>query len=336
MKMICYFFLLLVVVNPSEFGQSISFKGKVLDFETNAPLAGVNIYDSNKAYTASTDNAGNFAIKNIPPGKYNFIFSFIGYLTQNISADIKKSVTTKIVKLIPAPVTLGEVTVTSTKTDMTIKETPLPMEIETKKTIEETNAVTAPDLLSSLPGVSLQRDGIWATSVNIRGMGSSSQVILIDGDRIETATDLDASLSLIDLNDIERIEVIKGSVSSLYGTGALGGVVNFITKAPSFSNQLSTGGSVSSYYNSVNNGYSHNINFDLKRNFWYFRVNGTLRKAENTKTPSGILNNSQYSDNNISALLELLPLENQSLKVEYQKYKGNDIGIPGGYPHISR
>ncbi|MGA9294876.1 MAG: TonB-dependent receptor, partial [Ignavibacteriaceae bacterium] len=330
--MICYFFLLLVIVNPSEFGQSISFKGKVLDFETNAPLAGVNIYDSNKAYTASTDNAGNFAIKNIPPGKYNFIFSFIGYLTQNISADIKKSVTTKIVKLIPAPVTLGEVTVTSTKTDMTIKETPLPMEIETKKTIEETNAVTAPDLLSSLPGVSLQRDGIWATSVNIRGMGSSSQVILIDGDRIETATDLDASLSLIDLNDIERIEVIKGSVSSLYGTGALGGVVNFITKAPSFSNQLSTGGSVSSYYNSVNNGYSHNINFDLKRNFWYFRVNGTLRKAENTKTPSGILNNSQYSDNNVSALLELLPLENQSLKVEYQKYKGNNIGIPGGFP----
>ena len=44
------------------------------------------------------------------------------------------------------------------------------------------------------------------------------------------------------------------------------------------------------------------------------------------------MNNSQYSDNNVSALLELIPLSNQSLKLEYQKYKGNDIGIPGGYP----
>ncbi|MEJ2616363.1 MAG: TonB-dependent receptor, partial [Ignavibacteriaceae bacterium] len=193
-------------------------------------------------------------------------------------------------------------------------------------------SVTAPDLLSSLPGVALQRDGIWATSVNIRGLGSSSQVILIDGDRIETATDLDATLSLIDLNDIERVEVIKGAASSLYGTGALGGVVNFITKAPDFSDELNTSGSISSYYNSVNQGYSHNVNFDLKRNFWYLGINGTLRKAGNTKTPSGILNNSQYSDNNVSALMELLPFENQSLKVEYQKYKGNDIGIPGGFP----
>jgi hemoglobin/transferrin/lactoferrin receptor protein len=332
MKVMRYCFFLLVIINSFQYAQSISFKGKVLDYETNASLAGVNIYDSSKVYTASTDNAGNFLIKNIPPGKYDFTFSFIGYLKQNISVVINNSVTSKIIKLIPAPVTLGEVTVTSTKTDMTIKDTPLPMEIETKKTIEETNSVTAPDLLSNLPGVALQRDGIWATSVNIRGLGSSSQVILIDGDRIETATDLDATLSLIDLNDIERIEVIKGAASSLYGTGALGGVVNFITKAPDFSDELSTSGAISSYYNSVNKGYSHNVNFDLKRNFWYFSINGTLRKAGNTKTPSGILNNSQYSDNNISALLELLPFENQSLKIEYQKYKGNDIGIPGGYP----
>ena len=332
MKMIFYIMILLIIINFSQFAQSSSFKGKVLDYETNTPLEGVNIYDSNKVFTAVTDIVGNFLIKKIPPGKYNFSFSFIGYLPQNIQINIINPVTIKTIKLIPAPVTLGEITVTSTKKETTIKETPLPIEIGTKKTIEETNATTAPDLLSSLPGIAIQRDGIWATSVNIRGMGSSSQVVLVDGDRIETATDLDAALSLIDLNDIERIEVIKGAASSLYGTGALGGVVNFITKAPGFSDELNTSGSISSYYNSVNKGYSNNINFDLKRNFWYFRINGTLRKAGNTKTPSGILNNSQYSDNNISALLELLPFTNNNLKIEYQRYKGNDIGIPGGYP----
>ena len=332
MKTIFYYTILLITVNCSLYAQSGSFKGKVLDYETNTFLEGVNIYNGNKVFSAVTDNVGNFSIKNIPPGKYIFTFSFIGYVTQNISIDISDTINTKIIKLIPAPVTLGEITVTSTKKDIAVKDTPLPLEIESEKKIESSNEVTAPDLLSHLPGVAIQRDGIWATSVNIRGLGSSSQVILIDGDRIETATDLDAALSLIDLNDIERIEVIKGSVSSLYGTGALGGIVNFITKSPSFSDNLTAGGSVSSYYNSVNKGYSNNINFDLKNNSWYFRINGTLRKAENTKTPSGIINNSQFSDNNISALLELLPFTNNNLKIEYQRYKGYDIGIPGGYP----
>ena len=332
MKVLFYTLIILVLINYPQFSQSYLFKGQVVDFETNIPLEGVNIYNSNKKFTAVTNNVGSFIIKNISPGKYNFTFSFMGYLTRNVKIDTRDSGLIKIIKLVPAPVTLGEVTVTSAKKDIAIKDTPLPMEIESKKTIEESNAVTAPDLLSNLPGVAIQRDGIWATSVNIRGLGSSSQVILVDGDRIETATDLDAALSLIDLNDIQRIEIIKGSASSLYGTGALAGVINFITKPPSFSERLSYGGSISSYYNSVNKGYSNNINLDLKKNFWYFRINGTFRKAENTKTPSGILNNSQYSDNNISALLEVLPFSNQSLKIEYQRYYGNDIGIPGGYP----
>ena len=329
---IIFCILLLLVINFPQFSQTVSFKGKVLDYETNAPLEGVNIYDSNKEFTAVTDKVGNFLIKNIPLGNYNFSFSFVGYITQNISIVIRDSFIYRTITLIPALVTLGEVIVVSTKADKTLKEIPLPMEVETKDALEKSNAVTAPDLLSSLPGIAIQRDGIWATSINVRGMGSSSLVMLIDGNRIETATDLAASLSLIDLNDIERIEVIKGSASSLYGTGALGGVVNFISKQPAFSEELTTDGSVSSYYNSVNNGYSQNINFNLKRNFWYFRINGTLRKAENSKIPSGILNNSQYSDNNISAMLELSPFNNQSFKIEYQKYKANDVGIPGGYP----
>ena len=73
-------------------------------------------------------------------------------------------------------------------------------------------------------------DGVWATNINIRGLGESRLVTLVDGNRVETATDLTASLSMIDINDIERVEIIKGAQSSLYGTGAMGGIVNIITK----------------------------------------------------------------------------------------------------------
>ena len=332
LKNILYRVILLVAISSPCFPQNFSLIGKVVDSETNNSLEGVNIYDVKKEYSAVTDKFGNFQIENILQGKYGFTFSFVGYLTENVAIDIKDSVTFRTVKLIPAPVTLGEVIVTSTRTGKAVKETPLPMEVMSRDALEESNAVTAPDLLSSLPGIAMQRDGIWATSINVRGMGTSSLVMMIDGDRIETATDLAASLSLIDLNDIERIEVIKGSASSLYGTGALGGVVNFISKSTSLSEELTAGGSVSSYYNTVNEGYSQNISLNIKRNFWYLRINGTFRKAGDTKTPTGVLSNSQYSDNNISALLELSPLTNHILKIDFQKYKAYDVGIPGGYP----
>ncbi|HBG54593.1 MAG TPA: hypothetical protein DDW70_10370, partial [Rikenellaceae bacterium] len=63
-------------------------------------------------------------------------------------------------------------------------------------------------------------DGVWATNINVRGLSEDRLVILIDGNRVETATDLTASLSMVDVNDIEHVEVIKGAQSSLYGTGA--------------------------------------------------------------------------------------------------------------------
>ena len=332
MKKTTYILILWIAICSPLFPQTSIFKGRVLDNETNTLLEGVNIYSNTKEFSAATNKSGNFIIKNIPSGSYVFTISFIGYITQKIPVDIQDSITFKLIKLIPAAVELGEVIVTSTRTEKSIKDIPLPVEIETKDDIAKSNAVTASDLLSSLPGVALKRDGIWATSLSIRGMGSSNQVILIDGNRIETATDLAAGLSLIDLNDIERVEIIKGSASSLYGTGALGGIVNFISKFPGFSENLAAGGSVSSYYNSVNNGYSQNVNINLRKDFWYFRINGTIRKAEDTKTPSGILTNSQYSDNNVSALFKISPFANQSLIIDYQKYKANDVGIPGGYP----
>ena len=176
MKMIFYCLIYLIVINFPQFSQSFSFKGRVLDYETNNLLEGVNIYDSSKRFNMVTDRFGNFLIKDIPAGKYSFTFSFIGYLTQNISVDIKDNSLFETIKLIPAPVTLGEITVTSTKINNTLKDIPLPMDVITKDILEKSNVITAADLLSSLPGVAIQRDGIWATSINVRGMGVQARL----------------------------------------------------------------------------------------------------------------------------------------------------------------
>ncbi len=185
-------------------------------------------------------------------------------------------------------------------------------------------------MLSNEPGIRLARDGIWATSLNIRGLSEQRIVTLVDGNRVETATDIAAGLALIDVNDIERIEVIKGASSSLYGTGALGGVVNIITKDGHYNDGFYTEGNVTGMYQGVNRMHAENAALLLGNKKWYMRLSGTSEDAQNAMTPKGELANSQFSDKNVSARLAVKPFVNQELKLNYQRYDARDVGIPGG------
>ena len=107
---------------------------------------------------------------------------------------------------------------------------------------------------------------------------------------------------LVDMYDIDKIEIIKGGISSLYGTGAEGGIVNITTKSGTYSDKLSlSGGSLITGYNSVNQGGAGYLTLMSSSSNWYAKISGTLRSAGNTKTPDGTLLNSQYNDDNLSA-----------------------------------
>jgi outer membrane receptor protein involved in Fe transport len=316
------------------YSQNLSvIEGNVLDVKTNQPLPNVNVIVSNNTYSTTTDKSGKFSIKNIPQGEYRVKFSCVGYRSKQLVLIVKKNEARAIqVELEQTPVYLGNILVTSTRSQKIIKDIPLPIGVLDKKEILKSASITPSDLLANIPGVSLERDGIWATTVNIRGLSRSDFIILIDGDRIETASDISAALSLIDLNDVDRIEVIKGGSSSLYGSGALGGIVNFITRDPQYVEGINIKGNLNSSYNSVNSGNSQNISMSLFSRSWNLNLSGSLRNAANTKTPVGTLQNSQYHDNNFSSFLSVKPADNQRLNIKYQRYYGHDIGIPGGYP----
>ncbi len=266
-------------------------------------------------------------------GTYQLTFSHVGYKSIQIKVNLK-NIEAKILKinLEQTAIPLGSVIVTSTKSEKEIKDVSLPIEVLNKDDILKSPGITPSDLLSEIPGVTLERDGIWATSINIRGLSRSSLVTLIDGNRVETATDLSAGLSLINPDNISRIEVIKGSSSSLYGTGALGGIVNIITKSGEFSQNFLMNGTINSSFNAVNNCFNQNLSLQVSNSFFYTRINGSFEKAGNTQTPAGELQNSQFKDNSYSISLGFMPFEFQKLKINYQKYKANDVGIPGGYP----
>ena len=228
---------------------------------------------------------------------------------------------------------LPDVIVTSGKYEQNIQMLPYSVSLIDKKEIGMSPSFTVSDLLKTESGISLLRDGIWGTEVSIRGLSRANVVTLIDGNRIETSTDISARLSMFDLNDVERIEVIKGAASSLYGSGATGGTINIISKSGSYTSKVKFNRqSYSGGFNSVNNFYSNAINLIASGNEWIAKLSGVFRKAQNTQTPSGELSNSQFEDNSLNASLQFKPFEEHEIKFSYQQFNAYDVGIPGGAP----
>lgn len=225
---------------------------------------------------------------------------------------------------------IGEVVVSSLRIDRKMRELPTPMSVAGAYDYQRQSALTLSNVLNAEPGIAMGSDGVWATNINIRGLGESRLVTLIDGNRVETATDLTASLSMVDVNDIERVEVIKGAQSSLYGTGAMGGIINIITKDGHFAGKPYLLGNVISGFASVNKLFSNHAAINTGAEKWYFRVSGTYSKADDIQTPEGTLPNSQFTTNNIAAKVGIKPLANHLLKMQYQRNWSTDVGIPGG------
>lgn len=318
-----------ILTSLTLISQTKNIKGTVLDGETNTPLENVNIVISESQTVLVTDQDGNFSIDIEPKTSRQITFSRIGYGIYRVNTNQLTSDTLQI-RLTRKQITLGEVTVTSTKYFKLEKDVAIPLEVVSTEKLEKNLSLSVPDIMHGEPGITVVRDGIWGTDINIRGLSRQNVVTLIDGNRIETATNHAAGLSLIDMFDIQRIEVIKGGVSSLYGTGATGGVVNVFTKIPSYSARLNINANIVSGYNSVNQGGIGNLTLAASSNIWYMKLSGSLRSAENTKTPQGIMPNSHFRDNYLSALAGFKPFDNQELKISFQKFGGEDIGIPGG------
>lgn len=168
--------------------------------------------------------------------------------------------------------TLETITVTSaTKTEQSIKDVTSNIDVITTEEIEEKHYTTVVDALNTIPGISFTSNGGIGqpTSVYLRGMDSNKTLVLIDGIRYNDPTGLSgANFAHLMITDIERIEVIKGAQSSIWGADASAGVINIITKKAkegTFTNISTEYGSYN--FKKVNAGVSHkNKKFDVKLN----------------------------------------------------------------------
>src|SRR3990170_1290861 len=276
MKNLIFLFYLTLSVD-GLLAQSYFIKIKLTDAETKNIVENAGV-DLSRKYFSTSNNAGEIIFDEIPKGEYSLYISHIGYKVFNDIISVYSD-TSLVIQLNPIKIRLSEVIVTSSKYEKDIKEIPYAVSIIDESFIKKNPSITIADLLKNESGISLLRDGVWGIEVSIRGLNRANIVTLIDGNRMETSIDISARLSMIYLYDIEKIEVLKGAASSLYGTGATGGIINIISKTNSYTSKLEVKANYSADLNSVNNLFANGINIFASDEKWVLKLSGRYRNA---------------------------------------------------------
>jgi len=223
--------LLLILLSFSIFANSIT--GIVVDEKKNS-LPGANIFIKGSVLGSASNNEGFFQINNIPTGKFVISISMIGFTEKNISIDVKENSNTDLgeIQLISTPLISSPIIVTASRHRQNIKDVPVSVSTVGKSEIEIRNNITVEDALQYVPGVTLNQDqiNIRGSSGYSRGVGSRV-MMLVDGVPYITGDTQGTVPEALAINQVENIEIVKGSSSALYGSSAIGGVINVITKS---------------------------------------------------------------------------------------------------------
>ena len=224
-------------------GQAIaqgSISGTVESEE--GPVAFASIALKNTRYGTSSDLAGSFQLEHLPAGNYQLLVSAIGYLATGQEVTIVDGKTTEISLVLETTISeLDEVVVTGTLKESFVSETPVKVEVLTASFFKNTPNSNVMEALQTVNGVQEQvACGVCGTNeIQINGMEGPYTLVMIDGMPIVSALSSVYGFNGIPAQLIERVEIVKGPASSLYGTEAVGGVINIITKSPEEASALS-------------------------------------------------------------------------------------------------
>lgn len=208
-------------------------KGTVTTGEAPVPFATVGFKDLKTGVV--TDETGQFIIPNVPAGKHELMVSAVGYLTATQNVVIKSSgTTTVLVRLEPSASNLGEVVVSGTLRPVTKMESPVPVEVYSPVFFRKNPTPSIFDALQNVNGVRPQLNcNVCNTGdIHINGLEGPYTMVMIDGMPIVSALSTVYGLSGIPNSLVERVEVVKGPASTLYGSEAVAGLINIITKSP--------------------------------------------------------------------------------------------------------
>ncbi|HZV13153.1 MAG TPA: TonB-dependent receptor, partial [Candidatus Kapabacteria bacterium] len=214
--------------------------GVVVDSATLQPIHGAVVSVLGTKAGAVTGDSGQFLIKYISPGEWKVQAYFMGYKLQTTTVTVKADETqTVFFGMVVEPYQQQGVVVTASKHLQSIQEVPVSTDIIAHEDITQRNAVQLDQVLRYVPGVYVNDDqvNIRGSSGYSRGVGSRV-MLLMDGIPALSGDAGDMKFDAVPMPAVDHVEVVKGAGSALYGNGALGGVINVITKQPTDSLQL--------------------------------------------------------------------------------------------------
>jgi outer membrane cobalamin receptor len=241
MKKITLLLSLLMVISGYVAGQRVT--GKVTDAQTGEPIQDAAVIRLKTGTGAVTDNSGRYEL-NLNEGKQTIEFRFIGYASQRkeVNATSGQQIILDV-ELVPEIFQQEQIVVTANKVSMNRNNVPMNVSIINQLQIEQsTESNILPVISSQIPGLFVTERGVTgfglaggsAGKISIRGVGGSEAsfpvLLLIDGQPQFMGMMGHAIPDSYVSSDIEKVEVVKGPASILYGTNAMGGALNLITR----------------------------------------------------------------------------------------------------------
>jgi len=235
-----------------------------------------------------------------------------------------------------------KVTVTATGTKKDTFDIPKAVSVATDKEIREKAPNNVADLLLGMPGVDVNGVGSNQSRPMIRGMRGQRILLMEDGIRMNNSRrqqDFGEIPALVDISQVERVEVVRGPASVLYGSDAIGGVINIITRLPEYDiTKNKFGGTVGHRYSSYDsqNKVHLTLNGNMKR--FGFSVSGNYRQAEEYLAPAGSFGNitldedtpvqgTGIRDGGVNIMFRYKLKDSINLSLKYEYYKALDAGF---------
>lgn len=231
-----------------------------------------------------------------------------------------------------------DVVVTASRVEQQLADVNMSVSVITSEQIQQdAGATTIADLLeSTVPGIRVNNDGGQGIDrIKIRGENSFRTVVMIDGQRISEQKSMSGVPLLIDPSQVERIEVIRGPASVLYGSDAIGGAINIITKK---GGTKPIEGSVSISFNSSNNGKDGSAQIYGGTNGWKYRIGAAASANDNLDTPLGEMPNTDSKTKSANAFLSYDIDPNKTVGVSFNyhdlEFMSADYTSPGFYVDV--
>ena len=233
-----YLKILLLIFSVTCSSQNNSLTGKISDRLENLSYA--NIYIQNTKFGTSSNDEGYYQIKNIPSGTYKIVVSSIGYNTKTIEITFNKD--EKIIQnfSLVSDNSLDEIVVSGNLKPVSKSASSVPVDVYSKSFFKKNPTPSIFESLQNVNGVRPQLNcNVCNTGdIHINGLEGPYTFVLIDGMPIVSGLSTVYGLTGIPQALIQRVEVVKGPASTLYGSEAVGGIINIITKKPSNSPML--------------------------------------------------------------------------------------------------